>query len=110
GMGLRLTINVLALLGLLHCGHAAAFAWTPSDAVGLTAYLAMAPFSIVLLQMLLGLGMVLAVMEATQWALATTNEQLKEAQRRLKVLAETDAMTGCFNRRVFRDLVDDIRA
>jgi diguanylate cyclase len=60
--------------------------------------------------MLLGLGMVLAVMEAAQWALATTNEQLREAERRLKALAQTDPLTGCFNRRVFRELVDDVRA
>jgi len=111
GMGLRLTTNVLGLLGLLHVGHAVAFALTTRvDKTELTAYLDIAPFAILLLQMLLALGMVLAVMEAAQWALATTNTQLKEAERRLKVLAETDPLTGCFNRRVFRDLVDDVRA
>ena len=35
---------------------------------------------------------------------------LEEAKRRLKMLADTDPMTGCFNRRVFRDLVDEVRA
>jgi diguanylate cyclase (GGDEF)-like protein len=110
GMGLRLTTNVLALLGLLHVAHVGAFAWTARGDAALTAYLEIAPFAILLLQMLLALGMVLAVMETAQWALAATNTQLKEVERRLKVLAETDPLTGCFNRRVFRDLVDDIRA
>jgi GGDEF domain-containing protein len=54
--------------------------------------------------------MVLTVMEANQWALSAMNAQLREAEHRLKVLAETDPLTGCFNRRVFRDLVDDLRA
>jgi len=110
GMGLRLTTNVLGLLGLVYVQHAAAFAWTERAEATLVPYLEVAPFSILLLQMLLGLGMVLAVMEAAQWALATTNEQLREAERRLKALAQTDPLTGCFNRRVFRELVDDVRA
>ena len=54
-------------------------------------------------------GMVLTVMEEGQRALHSTNDQLAEAERRLKTLAETDPLTGCFNRRVFRDLVDDLR-
>jgi diguanylate cyclase (GGDEF)-like protein len=110
GMGLRLTTNVLGLLGLVYVQHATAFAWTERAEATLVPYLEVAPFSILLLQMLLGLGMVLAVMEAAQWALATTNEQLREAERRLKALAQTDPLTGCFNRRVFRELVDDVRA
>ncbi len=110
GMGLRLTTNVLGLLGLLYVQHGTAFWWTVRSDGALTMYLEAAPFTVLLLQMLLGLGMVLAVMEAAQWALATTNEQLLEAERRLKALAETDPLTGCFNRRVFRDLVDDVRA
>ncbi len=110
GMGLRLTTNVLGLLGLVYVQHAAAFARTERAETTLAPYLEVAPFSILLLQMLLGLGMVLAVMEAAQWALATTNQQLREAERRLKALAQTDPLTGCFNRRVFRELVDDVRA
>ena len=54
-------------------------------------------------------GMVLTVMEEGQRALHSINDQLLEAERRLKTLAETDPLTGCFNRRVFRDLVDDLR-
>jgi diguanylate cyclase (GGDEF)-like protein len=49
------------------------------------------------------------VMEEGQRAIHSTNDQLREAEHRLKTLAETDPLTGCFNRRVFRDLVDDLR-
>jgi diguanylate cyclase (GGDEF)-like protein len=109
-MGLRLTTNVLGLVGLLYALWAGLLLWAVRPEAGSPAYLEAAPFTVLFLQTLLGLGMVLAVMEATQWALATTNEQLKDAERRLKVLAETDPLTGCFNRRVFRDLVDEARA
>jgi diguanylate cyclase (GGDEF)-like protein len=108
GMGLRLTTNILGLLGLLYAQHAAVFWVRRADATSID--LEIAPFTVLFLQMLLGLAMVLAVMEAAQWALATTNTQLKEAERRLKVLAETDPLTSCFNRRVFRELVDELRA
>jgi len=110
GMGLRLTTNVLGLIGLLYLQHAAVFGLAfRSEASGLV-YFEVAPFTVLFLQMLLGLSMLLAVTEAAQWALSATNTQLQEAERRLKALAETDPLTGCFNRRVFRELVDDVRA
>ena len=110
GMGLRFTSNVLVLLALIYTGHAGLLAYTFRGVAGLHPSLEAAPFVVLLLQMLLALGMVLTVMEATQWVLTATNIQLKEAENRLKVLAETDPLTGCFNRRVFRELVDDLRA
>lgn len=109
-MGLRITTNVLAILGLVYLLHATVFAWAVGAHAGPLSYLEITPFKVLLLQMLLAFGMVLAVMEATQWALTTTNMQLTEAEARLKVLAETDPLTGCFNRRVFRELVDEVRA
>ncbi len=108
-MGLRLTSNILGLLGLLFALQATMFWVRRADDVT-SIDLAIVPFEVLFLQMLLGLAMVLAVMEAAQWALAATNTQLKEAERRLKTLAETDPLTACFNRRVFRELVDDLRA
>lgn len=110
GMGVRFTSNVLALLSLLYAGHSGLLAYTFRGVAGLHPTLEAAPFVVLLLQMLLALGMVLTVMEATQWSLTVTNAQLEEARNRLKVLAETDPLTACFNRRVFRDLVDDLRA
>lgn len=109
-MGLRITTSVLGLLGLLFLQHATVFATARRFDPESTLYFEVAAFPVLFLQTLLGLGMVLAVMEAAQWALATTNQQLTEAEHRLKVLAETDPLTGCFNRRVFRDLVDELRA
>jgi diguanylate cyclase (GGDEF)-like protein len=110
GMGLRLTTNVLGLLALLFFVLAADYAGLGHALLGPVAAVDLAPFAILLLQMMLALGMVLTVMEAGQWVLTATNAQLREAEHRLKVLAETDPLTGCFNRRVFRDLVDDLRA
>jgi diguanylate cyclase (GGDEF)-like protein len=110
GMGVRLTAQVLALIGLLHALHVAAFAGVFGPDAPTMLLLQAGPFVTLLLQMLLALGMVLTVAESTQRALATSNAQLQEAEHRLKVLAETDPLTGCFNRRVFRELVDGLRS
>jgi len=108
-MGLRLVTNLLVILSALHAAHAVLFAAPFSDSAQHD-YESVAPFATLLLQMLLALGMVLAAMETGQLELAGANQKLEEAQRRLKMLADTDPMTGCFNRRVFRDLVDEVRA
>jgi diguanylate cyclase (GGDEF)-like protein len=110
GMGVRLTAQVLALIGLFHALHVAAFAGVLGPDAPAMPLLQTGPFVTLLLQTLLALGMVLTVMESTQRALGATNAQLQEAEHRLKILAETDPLTGCFNRRVFRDLVDELRA
>lgn len=110
GMGLRITTNMLALLAVLYFAQTAGFAWMARTGHPPVAVLETAPFSVLLLQTMLAFGMVLTVMEAGQWALTTTIRQLREAEHRLKVQAETDPLTGCYNRRVFRDLVDDLRA
>jgi diguanylate cyclase (GGDEF)-like protein len=109
GMGVRMTAQVLALIGAFHTLPVLAFggAFGP-DLASLP--LQAVPFVTLLLQMLLALGMVLTVTESTQHALTMSNAQLQEAEHRLKVLAETDPLTGCFNRRVFRELVDELRS
>jgi diguanylate cyclase (GGDEF)-like protein len=109
-MGLRLVTNLLVLLGGLNLGYGVAFGSPQPEEAVFVDYESAAPFSTLLLQTLLALGMVLAAMEDGQRNLASANAQLEEAQRRLKMLADTDSMTGCFNRRVFRDLVDEVRA
>src|SRR2546426_2546263 len=110
GMGVRLTSQVLALIGLLHALHVAAFASLFGPDAPAMLLLQAGPFVTLLLQTLLALGMVLTVMESTPRALATSNTHLQEAEHRLKILAETDPLTGCFNRRVFRELVDGVRS
>jgi len=110
GMGVRLTSQVLALIGLLHALHVAAFAGLFGPDAPTMLLLQAGPFVTLLLQTLLALGMVLTVTESTQRALARSNAHLQEAEHRLKVLAETDPLTGCFNRRVFRELVDGVRS
>jgi diguanylate cyclase (GGDEF)-like protein len=107
-MGLRLTTNVMLLLGVVYLVHVILLV-THRSGTGPFQFDELAPFVILLLQMLLGLGMVMGVMEAAQWALATSNAELQDAQRRLKMLADTDPLTGCYNRRVFRELVDHVR-
>jgi diguanylate cyclase (GGDEF)-like protein len=110
GLGVRLTAQVLALIGVFHALHVAAFAGLFGPDAPALLLLQVSPFVTLLLQMLLALGMVLTVMESTQRALATSNTHLQEAEHRLKILAETDPLTGCFNRRVFRELVDGLRS
>jgi diguanylate cyclase (GGDEF)-like protein len=106
-LGLRIVTAALGLVGVLHLARASAYARPAPESLR---FLEMAPFAVLFVQMAVGLGVALAVMEAAQWAASATSEQLKEAQRRLQVLAETDALTGCSNRGVFRALVDDLRA
>jgi diguanylate cyclase (GGDEF)-like protein len=108
-MGVRLTTWLLVLLGVVYLADAAVGAWAMRPDGDLHPYVEIAPFNVLLLQTLMAFGMVLTVMEEGQRALHSTNDQLLEAERRLKTLAETDPLTGCFNRRVFRDLVDELR-
>lgn len=109
GMGLRLTTNALGLLGLLHL-LSAGFLAEPLRALADSRAGPVIWSLMLFLQLTLGVGASIAVLEGAQFALATTAAQLKEAQHRLKAMAETDPLTGCFNRRVFRELVDDLRA
>lgn len=108
-MGVRLTTWLLVLLGAVYLVDAAVGVWMVRAAGDPHPYVEIAPFNVLLLQTLMAFGMVLAVMEEGQRALHSANDQLVAAEHRLKILAETDPLTGCFNRRVFRDLVDDLR-
>ena len=109
-MGLRLVTNLLLILSARHAADALLYASPLAETQGWMDYEAVAPFTTLLVQMFLALGMVLAAMEAGQRQLAGAHAELEAAHRRLKMLADTDPMTGCFNRRVFRDLVDEVRA
>lgn len=108
GLGVRLTSNILLILGLTSLVHAALLL-VNERLEPPPRYVEVAPFLILLVQMPLAIGMVLTVMEATQSALRAANLQLRQAEDRLRLLAETDPLTGCSNRRVFRELVDALR-
>ena len=102
-MGVRLTTWLLVLLGIVYMADAVVGASTIGADGDPHAYMEIAPFNVLLLQTLMAFGMVLAVMEEGQRALHSANDQLVAAEQRLKTLAETDPLTGCFNRRVFRE-------
>lgn len=108
-MGLRLVTTVLLLFALVFTflGAAFGFALPAGAAADLRGA---APVLVLCLQLLLSLGMVLAFMETSQQRLAAANARLEEAQEQLKAQAETDPLTGCANRRMFRELVDIVRA
>jgi GGDEF domain-containing protein len=106
--GLHAVAGSLACLAVV--GFARAGLWISADlqmaarwndALSLLSLLLIASF---------GFGLALSLAEAAQWALTATGRQLQEARDRLSVIARTDALTGCFNRQVFRELVDDLRA
>jgi diguanylate cyclase (GGDEF)-like protein len=107
GLGLRVVCGGLVALALACAWNAAGFA---GALPGATPHLGAAPLLILAIQTLVCLGLVLAVGEASHFAIATVTTQLDEARQRLKLLAETDRLTGCYNRQVFRELVDDVRA
>jgi diguanylate cyclase (GGDEF)-like protein len=52
-----------------------------------------------------GLGMHLLVFEDMTYELRRTNRRLEAAQAELRQLVITDALTGCFNRRHFEEII-----
>jgi diguanylate cyclase (GGDEF)-like protein len=106
--GLQTVTGSLASLAVVAFARTGVSAWADidtasrwSEALSLVSVLLVASF---------GFGLALCLVEAGHWALTATGQQLQEARDRLGVIARTDALTGCFNRQVFRELVDDLRA
>jgi hypothetical protein len=108
-IGVRLSTYVFTLVAVVRLLEAGVLAMRGNGPEEAQLYFQAAPLLTLFLQMMLGLSLVLGVMERAQWTLAATNGQLQDAQRRLQVLADTDPLTGCANRRVFRELVDQLR-
>jgi diguanylate cyclase (GGDEF)-like protein len=108
-MGVRLACYVFVMVGAVQLLQIAAGLQTGRGEPA-SLFLQVAPLLLLLLQVLLGLALVLGVMEKAQWTLAATNSELQDAKHQLQVLADTDPLTGCANRRVFRELVDRLRA
>jgi len=106
-VGLNVAMAALAIAGLVFVVDGLA----SGAAFGLPAILvATAPGQGLVLQVVVAFGVFLAVLEGAQFALSATNADLSQAQQRLRTLAQTDPLTGCSNRRVFRELVNDLRA
>jgi diguanylate cyclase (GGDEF)-like protein len=70
------------------------------DARALTALMPAAIVSIVG-----GLGMHILVAEDVTWELRKSNRRLEAAHRELEQLVITDALTGCYNRRFFHEVI-----
>jgi diguanylate cyclase (GGDEF)-like protein len=110
GTGMRVVVWSLLALAALFAQYAAVLFWAASHERERLLYAELEPFATLVVQMLLGLGMVLATMEEGQQQLREAKAQVEDRNERLRALADTDTLTGCFNRRVFRRLVSDLRA
>jgi diguanylate cyclase (GGDEF)-like protein len=104
-VGSRISSYTIVLQGLLNLAGVIGFIYfsrlrTPFP------HLELLPFAFLLLDVALALGLVLATTERAREALAFANTELEAARSQLETLADTDPLTGCYNRRVFRALVD----
>jgi diguanylate cyclase (GGDEF)-like protein len=64
-------------------------------------YLAFNPIIDLVLEILLGFGMVIVILEKVLGDVRTANEKLREAHEKLEQLAQTDPLTTAFNRHAF---------
>lgn len=64
-------------------------------------YLSFAPIIDLVLEILLGFGMVIVLLEQVLDEVRTVNHQLKEAHERLRQIAHIDPLTTAFNRHAF---------
>ena len=104
-VGSRISSYTIVLQGLMNLAGVAGFIYF-SRLRAAVPHLELAPFAFLLLDVALALGLVLATTERAREALAFANTELEAARSQLETLADTDPLTGCYNRRVFRALVD----
>ena len=104
-VGLRISSYTLQLQAWFNLGCLFAFIYFSGSGSSIP-HAQFAPFAFLLLDVVLALGLVLATTERSREALAFANSELELARNQLETLADTDPLTGCFNRRVFRALVD----
>ena len=104
-VGLRISSYTIQLQGWFNLGCLFAFVYFSRLASPIP-HAELAPFAFLLLDVVLALGLVLATTERAREALAFANTELQAARNQLETLADTDPLTGCFNRRVFRALVE----
>lgn len=108
-VGLRISAYTVQLQGLFNLGCLVGFIYFSRAELPIPRA-ELAPFAFLLLDVVLALGLVLATTERAREALLFANSQLHTARQELEALADTDPLTGCFNRRAFRALVEQRRA
>ncbi len=104
-VGLRISSYTLQSQALLTLGCLVALIYF-SRTNSVIPHSELIPFAFLILDVVLALGLVLATTERTRDALLLANQELRGTRNQLETLADTDPLTGCFNRRVFRTLVD----
>jgi len=104
-VGSRISSYTIFLQGLLNLSGLFGFLYFSRLRAPIP-HLELTPFAFLLLDVALALGLVLATTERAREALAFANAELEAARNQLETLADTDPLTGCYNRRVFRALVE----
>jgi len=94
------------LIGAVFVLIAGANVWLTVSASQLSSGFSLQIFSVTaILYVFAGLGMHLMVFEDMTYELRRTNRRLEAAQGELRQLVITDALTGCFNRRHFEEII-----
>jgi len=94
------------LVGLTFLLVAASNVWLTASVSQLSGGFSVQIFAVTaLLYIFAGLGMHLMVFEDMTYELRRTNRRLESAQGELRRLVITDALTGCYNRRYFEEII-----
>jgi diguanylate cyclase (GGDEF)-like protein len=102
-VGSRISSYTIFLQGLLNLSGLVGFLYFSRLRAPIP-HLELIPFAFLLFDV--ALALVLATTERAREALAFANAELEAARNQLETLADTDPLTGCYNRRVFRALVE----
>jgi diguanylate cyclase (GGDEF)-like protein len=110
GPALRILLVALALLALDFTHYVVFLLWLALDARPLPVlYTVYAPVVDLLLEILLGFGMVTLLMEETHRQLRDANRELRQARDRLETAARTDPLTDSLNRHALDAVIETHR-
>jgi diguanylate cyclase (GGDEF)-like protein len=110
GAGARVVSVAVVLLALdfLHYLSICSYGSLTGQALGF-AYMRYSSLYDLILETLLGFGMVILVMESIRTELQTANRELAAASARMQILAERDPLTLALNRHAFYSLLENKR-